>query len=177
MTTMPIPRRQPLPPSPRHCRDARVYGHTTTAIREIEYISPIECTPPPPRAHALVSPVGVAFATVPCRTAALLFSASSHERLRPVVKPSAPSAGLLCCLAPPLRLNAKLFVISLEAPYALLLPPRGIALSPDHLPKHHPPRQARLPHTCHETLELYPSSVHRGVNNFGVCPGRRVAVE
>ena len=30
-----------------HCRDARVYGHTTTAIHEIEYISPIEYTPPP----------------------------------------------------------------------------------------------------------------------------------
>ena len=32
----------------RHCRDARVYGHTTTALHEIEYISPIEYTPPPP---------------------------------------------------------------------------------------------------------------------------------
>ena len=31
----------------RHCRDARVYGHTTTAMHEIEYISPIEYTPPP----------------------------------------------------------------------------------------------------------------------------------
>ena len=30
----------------RHCRDARVYGHTTTAMHEIEYISPIEYTPP-----------------------------------------------------------------------------------------------------------------------------------
>ena len=25
----------------RHCRDARVYGHRTTAMHEIEYISPI----------------------------------------------------------------------------------------------------------------------------------------
>ena len=31
----------------RHCRDARVYGHATTAMNEIEYIPPIECTPPP----------------------------------------------------------------------------------------------------------------------------------
>ena len=31
----------------RHCRDARVYGHTTTAMHEIEYISPIEYTLPP----------------------------------------------------------------------------------------------------------------------------------
>ena len=30
-----------------HCRDARVYGHATTPIHEIEYISPIENTPPP----------------------------------------------------------------------------------------------------------------------------------
>ena len=28
-------------------RDARVYGHTTTAMHEIEYISPIEYTHPP----------------------------------------------------------------------------------------------------------------------------------
>ena len=32
----------------RHCRDARVYGHTTTAMRDIEYPPPIEYTPPPP---------------------------------------------------------------------------------------------------------------------------------
>ena len=44
----------PAPPSPtsrhvqsRHCRDARVYGYTTTAMHEIEYISPIEYTHPP----------------------------------------------------------------------------------------------------------------------------------
>ena len=37
------------PPPPRHCRDARVYGHTTTATHEIEYLSPIEYTPPPHR--------------------------------------------------------------------------------------------------------------------------------
>ena len=30
----------------RHCRHARVYGHTTTAMHDIEYISPIEYTPP-----------------------------------------------------------------------------------------------------------------------------------
>ena len=41
----------PSPPHPRHapsrhCRGARVYGHTTTAIHEVEYISPIEYTPP-----------------------------------------------------------------------------------------------------------------------------------
>ena len=30
-----------------HCRDARVYGHTTTAMQKIEYISPIKYTPPP----------------------------------------------------------------------------------------------------------------------------------
>ena len=36
----------------RHCRDARVYGHTVTAMHEIEYISPIEYTPsPPPSPH------------------------------------------------------------------------------------------------------------------------------
>ena len=28
----------------RHCRDARAYVHTTTAMYEIEYISPIEYT-------------------------------------------------------------------------------------------------------------------------------------
>ena len=32
-----------------HCRDARVYGHTTTIMHEIEYISPIEYIPLPPR--------------------------------------------------------------------------------------------------------------------------------
>ena len=32
----------------RHCRDARVYGHTTTAMHDNEYISPIEYTPTPP---------------------------------------------------------------------------------------------------------------------------------
>ena len=31
----------------RHFRDARVNGHTTTAMHEIEYISSIEYTPPP----------------------------------------------------------------------------------------------------------------------------------
>ena len=30
-----------MPPPSRHCRDARVYGHTTTAMHDIEY------TPPP----------------------------------------------------------------------------------------------------------------------------------
>ena len=29
----------------RRCRNARVYGHTTTAMHDIEYISPIEYTP------------------------------------------------------------------------------------------------------------------------------------
>ena len=33
----------------RPCRDARVDGHTTTAVHEIEYISSIEYTPPLPR--------------------------------------------------------------------------------------------------------------------------------
>ena len=56
-------RSTPLPPShwsvktrhapSQHCRDERVYGHTTTAMHELEYISPIEYTPyspplPPP---------------------------------------------------------------------------------------------------------------------------------
>ena len=31
----------------RHCRDAKVYGHTIPAMHEIEYISPIEYPPPP----------------------------------------------------------------------------------------------------------------------------------
>ena len=31
---------------PRHCRDAMVYGHTTTDMHEIEYISRIEYPPP-----------------------------------------------------------------------------------------------------------------------------------
>ena len=26
----------------RHCRDTRVYGHTTTVVHVIEYISPID---------------------------------------------------------------------------------------------------------------------------------------
>ena len=30
----------------RYCRDARVYDHSTTAMHEIEYMSPIEYTPP-----------------------------------------------------------------------------------------------------------------------------------
>ena len=33
----------------RHCRDARVYGHTTTAMRDIEYTPP----PPPPVSYYL----------------------------------------------------------------------------------------------------------------------------
>ena len=33
----------------RQCRDARVHGHTTTAMHEIGCISPIEYTPPLPR--------------------------------------------------------------------------------------------------------------------------------
>ena len=44
----------------RHCKDARVYGHTTTAMPGIEYTSPIEYTPvsapsslPPPFFPAL----------------------------------------------------------------------------------------------------------------------------
>ena len=32
----------------RHCRDARVYGYTTTAMHETEHISPIEGPAPPP---------------------------------------------------------------------------------------------------------------------------------
>ena len=32
----------------RHCRDARVYGQTTTVMNEIEYISPVEYTTPLP---------------------------------------------------------------------------------------------------------------------------------
>ena len=38
--------------SSRHCRDATVYGHTTTAMHEIEYIFPIEYTPAPPESTA-----------------------------------------------------------------------------------------------------------------------------
>ena len=33
--------------SGRRCRDARVYGHTTTARHDIEYMPSIEYTPPP----------------------------------------------------------------------------------------------------------------------------------
>ena len=49
--------KEPLPPAwsvktrhapSRHSRDARDYGRTTTAMHEIEYISPIEYTPRPP---------------------------------------------------------------------------------------------------------------------------------
>ena len=36
----------------RHCRGARVYGHTTTVMHDTEYISPIEYTPPPARARS-----------------------------------------------------------------------------------------------------------------------------
>ena len=36
----------PRPPTSRHCRAARVYDHTTTAMHEIECISPIDYTPP-----------------------------------------------------------------------------------------------------------------------------------
>ena len=39
----------------RHCRDARVYGHTTTTMHKIEYISPIEFTPPPPAHPCLLT--------------------------------------------------------------------------------------------------------------------------
>ena len=38
----------------RHCRDARVYGHAPTAMHEMEYISSIECPPPPSAASAVV---------------------------------------------------------------------------------------------------------------------------
>ena len=47
-TTTAIHDNECIPCPPRHCRDARVYGQTTTAMHEIEYISPLEYTPPLP---------------------------------------------------------------------------------------------------------------------------------
>ena len=41
----------------RHCRDARIYCHTTTTMHEIEHISPIEYTPPTPPAPLDCVPV------------------------------------------------------------------------------------------------------------------------
>ena len=40
---------------PRHCRDARIFGHTTTAMHEIEY------TAPPPSCLGLEKKSGVSF--------------------------------------------------------------------------------------------------------------------
>ena len=52
----------------RHCRDARVYGHTTTAMHDTEY------TPPPPRStmvHLVASPVFPGSCKVELETASL----------------------------------------------------------------------------------------------------------
>ena len=59
-------------PSRQQCRDARVHGHTTTAMHDIEYISPIEYPPP------LVWDVAVAY---------MLFS--SWSTISPPTPPSA----------------------------------------------------------------------------------------
>ena len=38
----------------RHCRDTRVYGHTTTAMHDIEYTPPARAPSPPSTARCLV---------------------------------------------------------------------------------------------------------------------------
>ena len=45
-------------PTPPNCRDARVYGHTTTAMHDIEYTPP-KCAPPRSEYNLLTSGGGV----------------------------------------------------------------------------------------------------------------------
>ena len=56
-------------------------------------------------------------------------------------------------LSPPFELHAKFRHIFFEAQHPILLLPSGAALTPNHLPKHRPPWQTVLPHTCHESRE------------------------
>ena len=126
--------------------------------------------PPAPRSSlgALVPTVHVATAAeaVACRFAASLLPAPCQASA-PVLDRSKPSssADLLWCLAQPFGPDAELLEVLLEEPQSILLLSEGVAaVNPDHLPKHHPPRQALLSHACHETSEQYPSSAHRRFN-------------
>ena len=99
-----------------------------------------------------------------------------HEGLRPVLDPSEPCADLLRCLAKPFELDAKIFQIFLKAAHPILRLSPGVALSPDHFPKHHPSRHALPSPTPQETREQYPSSANRHLNAFGICLDKRVGV-
>ena len=71
----------------------------------------------------------------------------------------------------PKRLKVLLKVLH---PVPLLSP--GVAFTPEHFPKHHPPRQAPFFHACHEAREQYPSSVYGRLNALGIYPEKRVGI-
>ena len=69
----------------RHCRDARVYGHTTTAMHDIEYLSPIEYTPPLLAMALPPSPVVPAQLQAATATAASALAATVASSVRTTV--------------------------------------------------------------------------------------------
>ena len=100
----------------------------------------------------------------------------SHENLRAFLDSSKPSADLLCCLASPFELDAERLKVLLKVVHPVPLLSPGLAFTPEHLPKHHPLRQALFPHACHEAREQYPSSAYRCFNALGICPQKRVGI-
>ena len=62
--------------------------------------------------------------------------------------------------------------IVLEAALPIFLS-KGVALTPNHLPKHHTPWLGLLFYVCHEIREQYPSSAHR-LKAPGGCFDKRV---
>ena len=71
----------------RHCRDARAYGHTTTAIHEIECISPIEYPPSLPRHTHMVASVYI------YRRACCVSQPGTHRQSFICLKPSSRPIG------------------------------------------------------------------------------------
>ena len=87
-----------------------------------------------------------------------------------------PSADLLFGLVAPFERNAERLKVLLKV---LHLVPRlspGVAFTPDHLPKHHPPRQAFFSHAHHEAREQHFWSAYRHLNYREICPDNDVGI-
>lgn len=74
------------------------------------------------------------------RIALLRIMQFSHVGLRPVIYPSKLSSGLLYCLVLPFKLDPEILQAFLEALHSIILLFKGVALTPEYLPKYRPPR-------------------------------------
>ena len=133
-------------------------GHTQASACWADRLLP-PASPLSSRACVLAPPVRVAVTTVLCRSAVASLSSLCHFRMKTSVPSSTRRNHLptFCAASrqPPFELDAERLKVLLKVLYPVPLLYPGVAITPEHLPKHNPPRQAFFAHVRHEAREQY----------------------